>query len=108
MPQKPNIHGLKLQPCCVEALKEINEKIRTARQLRMALVAGPFASMLGTNPSAALFTVLSTDWDGLVKANKVIDPILRNRCHTIAQLHSFDHPGGDLNRFWTALADSFS
>jgi len=108
MSQRPSISGLKLQPCCVKALKEIDEKTRAAHQLRIVLGASPFAIMFGANPADALFTILSTDWDGLGRATKAISPILRNRCQTIAGLHSLDHRGGELNRFWVAMADSFS
>lgn len=108
MPRRPRIHELKLEPCCLEAIRQINDKLEAGRQLRIALVAGPFLTIFGGNPAEVLFTILGTDWDALTRATNSVSPIVRNRCKTIAQLHAFDHPGGELNRFWEAMAESFA
>ena len=108
MPQRPSIHRVRLLPCCQVALREINDKLEAGRQLRLALIAGPFVTMFGGNPAEVLFTIASSDWDGLMRATKSVTPIVRNRCMTIAQLHSLDHPGGELNRFWVAMSESFT
>jgi hypothetical protein len=39
---------------------------------------------------------------------KAVPVIAKSRCKTVAQLDLIKHPGGDLNRFWTAMEESFN
>lgn len=104
---KPNIDNLVLEPCCVEVLQRIRDKIEAGEQLRAALIALPFGVMLFGNPVGVIFTILSTDWDIMVKAVNSVGPIVRNRCNAEAELHLHDHKGGKLHTFWSAMAESF-
>lgn len=108
MPRKPILTGLRLPPCCEQALREINDKSEIGRLLRIAVATGPFVTMFGAHPGDALFTIGDSDWDVLVRATKSVDSIVRNRCMTIAVLHSREHPGGDLYRFWVAMTEVFA
>jgi hypothetical protein len=103
---KPELTDLKLPQCCAECLKDIDTRIQLGRVLQAVLVASPFVMML-EGPLAAALTIKTTEWDLLTKAVKGVPAIARRRAYDLAALHSLDHPGGDLNRFWVAMAESF-
>jgi hypothetical protein len=63
--------------------------------------------MLGSGPIDVAFSIATTDWDILAKATRSVTPIVKRSCRTVAELHSLDHPGGPLYRFWIAMAESF-
>jgi hypothetical protein len=107
MAQRPSIQGLKLEPCCKKSLKEIDDKIKMGKLLKRVLAVSPFVTMLGSKSYEVAFSVATTDWDMLIKATQSVAPIVKHSCRTIAELEMLDHPGGPLNRFWEAMAESF-
>lgn len=99
--------SVKLEPCCKEVLKNIRDRQEAGEHLQRFLVAGPFAQIFGVHPLYGLFVIASTDWDLLAEAVNTVPKIVRSRCYDVATLHSFEHPGGDLNYFWVQLAETF-
>ena len=108
MPKVRTLQELRLQPCCRIELRKISDVIQSGRQARIALLAGPWATMLGGNPLEVLFTISATDWGNLTSAVRGMDALVRHNCRIIAFAHSADHPGGSLNQFWSDLADTFA
>jgi hypothetical protein len=47
--RKPCIQDLRLEKCCVEALHDIDERLKLARIFKVGLVGSVFATMLSPN-----------------------------------------------------------
>lgn len=107
MPKKPILNGLQLKECCVKTMREIEDSSKAGLLLRAILPVSPFITMFGSNPANALFTVSTTDWDGLVKATGSVPVVVKRTCHRLAFTEFGNHPGGDLNRFWDAMCEVF-
>jgi hypothetical protein len=107
MPDYPSFTNLRPERCCEQALRDIKEKIELAEDLKIILGVSPFFTSLFTNPAITLFSLTSMDWDVWGKAVKSVNIIARSRCQDIAAFEVINHPGGELNRFWKAMYDSF-
>lgn len=104
-----NFTNLSLPPCCQTALKEIKDRTQIGKLLQRAVAVGPFVTMFGGfSIPEMLGSLHHTDWDSYGKAVKAVPIIVRRRCADDAALHSLEHPGGDLNRFWVAMHEEFS
>lgn len=111
MSGKPSIEGLELQPCCVESLKQIQEKIKLGNALAIALGGGLFATLVAGRGKTAnvgtAYNVMTTDWDLFAKAVKAVPLIVKNRCQLISSLEVLNHSGGKLSQFWREMERSF-
>ena len=100
--------NLDLEPCCREALEDIQAKLRAAQILKRVLASSPFFMALSEArmiPLAA--TILSYEWRMWGEALENVDGIVKRRCQDVAGLELLNHSGGSLNRFWKDLYDSF-
>ncbi len=102
-----SMRAIRLSPCCLRTVQEINETANLGRLLRGALVASPFAVMFGTGPIETTYTILDTEWDDLVHAVGSVSVVTRAACYRLAFAHWNEHSGGDIGRFWERLADAF-
>ncbi len=107
MDKKPTLQGLCLKPCCRKALRDIDDKTEMGQLLRAILPTSALVTMLGSNPLEVLYTVFSTDWDGLVEATRSVPEIVRSSCLKVAEFEYLDHPAGALNHFWDAMCDVY-
>lgn len=111
MSGKPSIEGLELQPCCVEALQQIQEKVKLGNALAVALGGGLFATLVAGRGRTAnvgtAYNVATTDWDLFGKALKAVPLIVKNRCQLISGMEVLGHSGGKLGEFWRAMESSF-
>ncbi len=108
----PSIEGLKLEPCCHEALEQIQDKIKLGKALQVALSGGLFVTLLAgrgryVSEASTVYNIATTDWDLFGKAVKAVPAIVKNRCRQICGFECLNHSGGDLNKFWRGMERSF-
>ena len=106
--KSPGTINVKLEPCCKRALEQIRDKQQLGSLLQKMLGVSPLLLILGGNPPEGAVTIFGTDWGLLAKAVKGVPVIVKNRCQQIAGFERLKHPGGQLNRFWTAMYNSFN
>ena len=107
MPNWPSLSSLRFEKCCEQALRDIRDKLKAAEDLKTALGVSPFFTSLLSNPAITFFSLTSMDWDVWGKSVKSVDIIARSRCRDLAAFEVINHPGGDLNKFWKAMYESF-
>jgi uncharacterized protein with von Willebrand factor type A (vWA) domain len=106
---KRDFKNLKLPKCCQEVLEDIKKRQEIGQELGKLVSVSPFISIFGGGSVPELLqSLVETDWEIYGKAVKAVPIIVRRRCADVAGLHLLQHPGGDLNRFWTYIYESFT
>lgn len=106
--KSPGAINVKLDDCCKRSIKQIQDKQELGSLLQKMLGASPLLLILGGNVPDGAVTVFGTDWGLLAKAVKGVPVIVKNRCQQIAGFECLKHPGGQLNKFWTAMYNSYN
>jgi hypothetical protein len=103
-----NFTELHFPSCCRDVLRRMHRCIEAGKALREFLAWGPFLSLLAESPPLVLYHLVEGDWDVFGRAMKAVPFHIRSECAEAAGLHSLEHPGGDLHRFWSVMNDQFS
>lgn len=106
--KSPGTINVKLEACCKQALEKIKEKHEWGKALQKVLGVSPLIIILGGKPPEGTVTIVGTHWSLLAKAIHGIPVIVKNRCRHIAGVERLKHPGGQLNKFWTAMYNCFN
>jgi hypothetical protein len=101
------IVGLRLQPCCQKSLAGIKDAIRRGGALGAMTATSGLWNLIGSPPLDTAVSVATTDWSLFAQAAKAAPALTKNECYQIASDEFMKHPGGPLNQFWGAMADSF-
>ena len=106
-----------MEPCCVDVLVTMQDRIEASKWLKILLVASPFILLLPHAPheqAAELIKDMAVEkavekiTEGgklpeIADAVRSVDVILRNRLHQDAILHYLTHHG-TAARFWERMA----
>lgn len=99
---------VQLKPCCLTSLDNIRDTIDAGKLLSGIVGASPLITMLGSHNAVRTFTVVTTDWKQVFDAMKVVERAAAYSCYTTCVSEALQHPGGDLHKFWRALAEAFN
>jgi hypothetical protein len=107
----PTMYGIQLQPCCINTIKIIRDRIKKANALQIGAPACIFTQMfLGPPKSeiATLYSISTTDWGLLAEMIKSIGAITNRTIAGDAALEMTNHPSGQLGDFWEGIYEKFS
>lgn len=105
----PSIKEVKLSREGKKVVRQIKDKLKAGRQLKIALGGSPFLLLFtSSNMIEATFTVTSTDWSMLGKAISSVNTIILNRILTIIELHLITSAMSPKERkFWETMERCF-
>ncbi len=103
---------VKLEACCQRTLKRMKQRMKSGRYLTGVLGGAQILTIFAGRGNLAqvptAVNIANTDWDLFARAVGAVPRIARRAAAQDAGLHAFDHPTGELNKFWRDLYDSLS